>query len=132
MTVEDYILNLESPLHQQLSEAAHNLIVSLVPQVTYSVKWSVPYYQYHKALCYISPKKNSGIELCFHHGRLLSNEQGLLDMKNRKQIAGIEINDLEFLYHEAIAEVILEASTINEELQRSGKGDWFSEVHKKK
>jgi hypothetical protein len=133
MTIEDYIFNLENPKQAELIEGAHNLIESLVPQIKSSIKWKVPYYEYVKHMCYLNPQKNGGIEICFVHGKLFSNEQGLLQDKNRKYVRGLQINSLEELYQDAVAEIIVEAVTINEELERSGEGSgWYSQVHRKK
>jgi len=134
MTIENYILNLENLQHAQLIEAAHNLMESLIPQVESSIKWKVPYYKYGgNHLCYISPHKKGWIDISFVHGKLFSNEQGILQGRNRKYVMSLEINSLEELYQDAVAEVILEAVTINEELKRSGhsKG-WFSKIRQKK
>ena len=131
MTIQDYILSLENLQHVELMDGAHNLIESLVPQIHSSIKWKVPFYEYGKHLCYLTPQKNKGIEICFVHGKLFSNEQGLLQNKKRKYVRGLQINSLEELYQDVVAEIILEAVTINEELERSGEGSgWYSKVHK--
>lgn len=132
MTIQDYILDLENPNQAQLIEAAHNLIETLIPQIHSSIKWKVPFYEYGKHLCYLSPQKTGGIEIAFVHGKLFSNEQGVLHSKDRKYVMGLQINSLAELYQDAVAEVILEAATINEEMKRSGQGSgWYSTVHKK-
>ncbi len=133
MTIQDYIFSLENPQQAELMDGAHNLIESLVPQIKASIKWKVPYYEYVKHMCYLTPQKNGGIELCFVHGKLFSNEHGLLQAKDRKYVRGLQINSLEELYQDVVAETIVEAVTINEELERSGEGSgWYSQVHRKK
>lgn len=131
MSIEDYILNLEQAKQAQLVDAAHNLLESLIPQIESSIKWNVPYYKYGgNHLCYISPHKSGWIDISFVHGKLFSNQQGLLKGRNRKYVMSLEINSLEELYQDAVTEIILEAVTINEELKRNGhRKGWFSKIH---
>jgi len=133
VTIQDYILQLENPKHAELMDGAHNLIESLVPQVQSSIKWRIPYYEYVSHMCYLTPQKNGGIELCFVHGKYLSNEAGLLLSKKRKFVRSLLINSLEELYQDVVAETILEAVTVIEEMERSGEGSgWSSLIRKEK
>lgn len=131
MTIEDYILSLENSAQADLIAAAHDLIENLIPQVKSLIKWKVPFYEYHKHLCYLNPKKGGGIEIAFIHGALFSNEQGLLQDAGRKQIKGLLIKNLKELHSDAVTEIILEAAAINEELKRDGSDDWYKTIHKK-
>lgn len=130
MSVEDYILNLENPLHVKLVSAADTLIESLIPQVHKTIKWRLPFYEYHKHLCYINPKKD-GIEICFLQGKLLSNEHDLLQAQGRKAIMGIKITSLEELFQDEVAQVFLEAATVNEDITAGRETSVWSALIKK-
>ncbi|NQZ76233.1 MAG: hypothetical protein HRT61_08995 [Ekhidna sp.] len=89
-------------LHQKLSDEY---------DLEAKIKWRIPTYHRRSIVCYLNPIKNDGIELAFPKGSLLSNSQGLLHRKGRKQVAGIDIYDLHFLskipMHELINEAII-------------------------
>ena len=114
VTVHDYLAGLKSPAQQELTEAAHHLIESLIPRVQADIKWKIPFYTYLKPLCYLNPRKQGGLELCFMQGQMLSDAHGLLRADGRKMIKGIYIANLEELYREEVAETILEAAVVNE------------------
>ena len=100
---------------QTLVLGLHELIISLVPQVQASIKWKIPFYHYHKNMCYLNPQKDH-IDLGFVKGHLLSNSQGLLEKGNRKQIRHLNVYSTSEIYQPATAEIILEAALINESL----------------
>ena len=62
----------------------------------------------------MNPQKNGSIELVFIYGRKLSNTQGILNDKGRKQVSGIEFSNLDEIPQEAIFEIIQEALLIDE------------------
>ena len=111
--IELYFDKLENPELAEIGLALHHLILSLIPQVEGSIKWSVPFYRYHGMLGYTNPRKEY-VNLCFTHGIHLSNEQGLLQIEGRKQIRCIHFHNIEEVYRESVSEVILEAALLNE------------------
>lgn len=73
-------------------------------------------------VCYIvSLKGNQGIEVGFHRGKDLSNEQGILDAKNRKYISGITIQNLQDLdmKEQKFKEIMQEAILLDEFYEKS-------------
>lgn len=115
MTVEDYILNIENLNIRQLMEAAHEMILDLIPNVCSNIKYKIPFYSLRKNLCYLNPSGNH-IYIGFPYGHLLSNEQDILITNNRKQVRHIDIFSLEDLQKESVKEIILEAAIIIEQL----------------
>ena len=69
----------------------------------------------------MNPLKNQGVELVFVRANELSNEQGLLDSKGRKQVAGIEITDLKDIELEGLREVFNEALILDEMVPYASK-----------
>ncbi len=113
--IELYFDDLDNEQLAEIGLALHQLVMGLVPQVQGQIKWKIPFYIYHRQLCYIFPRKNF-VDLSFVQGTQLSNEQGLLVARDRKQIRSIPFYNLEEVYREGVAEVILEAALINENI----------------
>lgn len=91
----------------------HDLMLSF-PEITSKIKYKIPFY-YHKSwICYINPIKNNQVEFAFTRGNELSNEQGLLDAKDRKQVMGITFERVKDIPVETLIEVIQEALVLDE------------------
>lgn len=106
--VEAFILEKEG--NQQLVlQFLHELMQSH-PEVTNKIRYKVPFYYLKSWICYLNPtKKPVGIEMVFLRGNELSNEQGLLEHKGRKQVAGITFQTVEDIPVESLLEIIQEA-----------------------
>jgi filamentous hemagglutinin family protein len=90
------------------------------------IRFGIPFYFGRSWICYLNPIKNQKIELAFVRGNELSNIQGLLDNKGRKQVYSIEfekVSDIpEFVIHEIIQEaILLDETTPYESKRRGGK-----------
>lgn len=73
------------------------------------INYKIPFYYQKSWICYIKPVKNSGIELCFTKANILRNEQGLLEKKGRKYVAGITMFAIDHNLFEKIRVDVLEA-----------------------
>lgn len=62
----------------------------------------------------MNPIKNNGIELAFINGNQLSNDQGVLKMKTRKMVAGIDLYNVNQIPLKSIDEIIQEALILDE------------------
>ena len=82
--------------------------------MTHKLRYGIPFYNVKKWLCYISPQKKGGIELCFLHGRWMTDTQGSLDAKDRTQIYGITYHKLEEINEELLKILLKEAIEIDE------------------
>ncbi len=91
-------------LHELLSE--QNLLSK--------IRYKVPFYYGKSWICYLNPVKPDGVELAFIRGNELSNEQGLLDKKDRKMVAGITVTAIVDLPKTAVLEIIQEAILLDE------------------
>lgn len=106
--VEKYIYGFEGE-QRQIIQHLHEMMVG-----QYSLKdklrWKVPFYFQHSWITYINVQKNSAIEFAFVRANELSSAFDILNFKNRKQIAGIEIFkmndfpklDIEYIMDEAL------------------------------
>jgi hypothetical protein len=91
----------------------HNLMMSF-PEVTSKISYKIPFYYRKSWICYMNPVKDGGVELGFTRGQELSNEQGILEAKGRKQVAGIIFYSLKDIPERALLEVINEAIILDE------------------
>ena len=82
--------------------------------LTQHIKYEIPMYYQKSWVCYLNPIKKNGVELAFLKGHRLSNEQGILTMKNRKLVAGIDLFSIENLPEKEIDEIIQEALILDE------------------
>lgn len=115
----DFILRHEGQ-QRWIMERLHELI-TVYPEITGKIRYRIPFYYRKKWVCYMNPIKKNGIELVFINGHLLSNEQGMLQAKGRRQVCGISLYDAEAIPEEAILEILQEAFLVDEELAKSKK-----------
>ncbi|MBI1192562.1 MAG: hypothetical protein GC205_05240 [Bacteroidetes bacterium] len=73
------------------------------------IRFRIPFYYGRTWICYMNPLKNGNVELAFIRGHELSNAQGLLESKGRKQICGIELQQVSAIPVKALNEIVQEA-----------------------
>lgn len=91
----------------------HNLLTNELSLID-KVRFKIPFYYGKSWICYLNPIKNSKIELVFIWGKELSNHQGLLNDKGRKQVSGIEFEKVSDIPVECLSEIIQEAILLDE------------------
>lgn len=96
-------------------------IISTYPQVTCRIRYKVPFFYRKTWICYLNPLKNAGVELCFVRANELSNEYGLLDFKNRTQVAGVTYFLADEIREDTLTEVLQEALLLDETVRYSPK-----------
>ena len=117
--VQDFIYNFEGT-QKELLQFLHELLMSF-PEVTNKIRFKIPFYYRKSWICYLNPKKNGSVELAFTRGNELSNEQGLLDAKNRKQVSGIDFFSIKDIPLETLNEIIQEALVLDEMIPYASK-----------
>lgn len=61
-----------------------------------SIKYNIPFYHGRKNICYLNPLKDGQrVELAFLEGKKLSSLYHILDMRDRKSVAGFILNPLQ-------------------------------------
>ncbi|MFN3195156.1 MAG: DUF1801 domain-containing protein [Chlorobiota bacterium] len=78
------------------------------------IRFDIPFYYNLSWICYLNPTKNGNVEFAFVRGNELSNEQGLLESKGRKQVYSIEINSIENIPHDELHDIIHEAILLDQ------------------
>jgi hypothetical protein len=100
--------------------ALHELITGF-PEVQGKIRFKVPFYDRKTWICYLSPLKTGGVELCFVRANELSNEQGLLDFKDRSQVAGITYAHVRDIQEAPLLEILQEAFLLDDEVPYASK-----------
>lgn len=98
----------------------HEIITSL-PEITGKIRYKIPFYDHRSWICYLNPIGGDRVELAFTRGNELSNEQGLLEARGRKQIRGVIFAAIEEIPGETVLEVLHEALLLDEEVPYASK-----------
>lgn len=101
-----------NPKQQEIMEFLHNLFLSM-PNMRFSFRYGGPFYDANSWICYIAPKKNGKTELVFINAHKLTKTIHLLEKRDRKQVAGMYIDDLSESTLEKILLVMEEALEID-------------------
>lgn len=126
ISIEDF-LESQVPVISSLMYQLRNTILHAHPKMKERFLFNTAMFGVKNELCYfVVLKKNTGIEVGFHRGFQLSNEQGLLDSKKRKFIHGVTFKDLEdFKNKEASFKEILQEAIILDDINEKSI---FSEI----
>jgi len=117
--VEDYIYNFEDS-QRDIMLYIHKLL-SFELNLTDKLRFKIPFYYRKSWICYLNPTKNKSIEFAFVRGNELSNSQGLLDSKGRKQVWSIELTKLSEIPIKELTEIIQEAILLDETVPYASK-----------
>jgi len=102
---------------------AHDLIMSLIPQVKPVVKYNAPFFDYlGHYFCYLSKhkNKNSPIYISFiSKGHDMQSD--ILQVENLKLVSKVYIPDEQTLHSDALAEFIIHAAIEHERKFASSK-----------
>jgi len=104
---------------QEVLQYLHNLLVGF-PDIEPKLRYRVPFYYRKSWICYLNPKK-VGVELCFLRGNELSNSQGLLEARDRKQVYGIIFEKVKDIPTETLIETLQEAFLLDETVPYQSK-----------
>ena len=107
--VENYIHQFEGQQHKVLLYL--HLLLTNEFNLTEKIKFKIPFYYSRTWICFLNATTNNKVELAFTKGNELSNEQGILESKGRKQVYGLEfekVADIPVpLIHEILHKAIL-------------------------
>ena len=117
--VEDFIYEYEGQQREVLLYL--NQLFTMDLGLESKIRYRIPFYYGRSWICYTNPVKEEGIELVFLRGNELSNEQGLLESKGRKQVLGVTFRTLADISEEALLEVLQEAILLDETVKYASK-----------
>lgn len=116
---DDYIYRHEGGQRELLLHLHYLLAEEL--KLEAKIRYKIPFYYNHSWICYLNADKAGGVELAFTRGNELSNEQGLLDPKGRKQVMSILITQTEQINDPVLHEVLHEAILLDETVPYASK-----------
>ena len=117
--VESFIYTFEGQ-QRTLMLYLHNLLFSGFNLVA-KMRYGIPFYYRKSWICYLNPTKKGIVELAFPRGNELSNEQGLLSDKGRKQVFSVAFDNVAAIPNEVINEIIQEAILLDEAIPYASK-----------
>jgi hypothetical protein len=110
--VEDFIAAQDDP-QRELMEFLHRLLcIELGLQD--KMRYQLPFYYCRSWVCYMNPTRGGGVEFAFLRGNELSNSQGLLESKGRKQVMSVEWNSIADIPLRSLHELMQEALLLDE------------------
>ena len=118
-SVQDFIYNYEGQ-QQAILQATHDWL-SKELDLTSKLRYKIPFYYRKSWVCYLNPGKKAGVELSFTRGNELSNAQGLLESKGRKQVFSITLMELSEIPWATLNEVVQEALLLDETVPYASK-----------
>lgn len=74
-----------------------------------AIRYGIPFYGINRWICYLSPKKNDAIEICFLQGKKLNEIYPFMDMKSRKMVSGMLLENSDDFVLEQLENVLLTA-----------------------
>jgi hypothetical protein len=90
------------------------------------MRFDIPFYYGKSWICYLNPIKNSKIEFAFVRGNELSNEQGILSNKGRKQVYSIAFEKISDIPMKIVNEIIQEAILLDKAKPYKSKNKRFN------
>lgn len=112
MDPEEFIYQYEGN-QKQILDYFHHLFTEELG-LECKMRWKLPFYFLNSWVVYLNPIGDDTIELAYVRANELSNANGLLDFKNRKQIASTELKNLKSMPINGILENLQEALMIDE------------------
>lgn len=133
ISIEDFIESQE-PVISALLLHLRDSILNAHPKMKERFLFNTAMFGVKNELCYfVVLNKNAGIEVGFHRGFQMSNEQELLEAKKRKFIHGVTFKDLEdFRNKEASFKEILQEAIILDEINEKSIFSEILQVGRKK
>ena len=110
--VEDFIYQFEGDQRKVMLHLHHWLTTDL--NLAEKIRFKIPFYYGRSWICYLNPVKNNKVEFAFVRGKELSNDQGILQSKGRKQVYSVEFEKVSEIPMQQLNEIIQEAILLDE------------------
>lgn len=125
-TADDFIADLPAD-EKNIVSILRRIVKSASDRLTEKLAYGVPYFYGHSRICFIWPASagaitiSEGVILGFCRGHLLSNANGLLEGRGRKEVWDVIYTDPSQIEPERIRETLMEAILLDEEIARQKK-----------
>ena len=115
--VENFIYQQEGNQREILLFLHQHLLT--YPTLHPKIRYKIPFYYGKTWVCYLNPLKNEQIELVFVRGNELSNQQGILEARGRKQVRGLICSSVDKVPLEPLIETLHEALILDRDVPYS-------------
>jgi hypothetical protein len=95
------------------AEYLRDLILRTHPGISERLNWGVACFHLNMWMIYLNPLKSGAIDLCFFQGLHLTDEDGLLDSRDRKTIKSVVVIAPGAIREDALLALIYEAVEVN-------------------
>ena len=125
-TVDDFVYSLSGD-EKSIVAALRGIILSTSDKFTEKLSYGVPYFYIHSRICFTWPASagaitiDKGVILGFCRGHLLSNDNGLLEGRGRKEVWDVIYEHPSQIDAGRVRETLIEAILLDEELARKKK-----------
>lgn len=112
------------PAEKAVCNRLRDLILENFPEVREKFGYGVPYYHRFSRICFMYPASfpysghSDGVALGFTRGHLLSNDQGLLDMGDRKEVGYVLLRQTGDIRESPLLDMLHEAVLLDEDVFR--------------
>lgn len=134
ISIEDFIESQEPEITALLWQL-RNTILNAHPKMKERFMFNTGMFGVKNEMCYfVIMKNNNGVEVGFHRGFQMSNEQGLLEAKKRLYIQSVSFKNIDDLQEKIAAfnEIIQEAIILDEINEKSIFSEILQKGRKKK
>lgn len=118
-SIEDYIYRHEGK-QRDILQQLHELLTEEL-NLEAKLRYKIPFYFNRSWVCYLNAQNDGSVELAFPRGNELSNDQGLLDSKGRKQVMSLHIEELKQIHDPMLLEIWQEAILLDETVPYASK-----------
>lgn len=112
------------PEERSICLRLRHLVLDNFPELREKFGYGVPYYHRHRRVCFFYPASfpysghETGVAFGFTRGNLLSNEQGLLDLGQRKEVAYVVLQREQDIQEDILLEILHEAVLLDEDYNK--------------
>lgn len=114
MNVRNFINEQPQP-QREIMTILRSWILDSGPHTQEKISYKIPYFSFYGAMCYLNPNEE-GVDLGFTKGYELSNDQGILEAKGRRQVKTVTFHSVAELEEneDTIRHLLNEAAILNE------------------
>jgi len=121
-SVDDFFHDLPKE-EKAIALRLREIILQAAPDFKEEFSYGVPYYFRHRRVTCIWPASSAGgpskgVFIGFCRGNEMSNEQGIIEMGNRKRFGLIRYYDVKEINEDVLMELLQEAIMVDEEVWR--------------
>ena len=118
-SVQDFIFNASGKQKAILEYL--DAIITENPRVISKIRYKVPFYYLKSWICYLIPRKDGSVDLSFIRGNELSNEDGLWQARDRKQVKSLSFFDINEIPVDAVNRILHETFLLDEISSKASK-----------